>query len=52
MFDFSSSELLFYGGFAAMIISVILAVIFTIFFNIKRQKLKRVLEQEYGKLQY
>lgn len=52
MFNFSSSELLFYGGVAIMIVSVILGVVFSIHFILKRQKLKRVLEQEYGKLRY
>lgn len=52
MFNFSNSELLFYGGLAIMIISAILGGVFSLHFVLKRRKLKRVLEQEYGKLRY
>lgn len=50
MVNFSSGELLFYGGLVIMIVSAMLGGIFSIHFILKRQKLKKVLEQEYGKL--
>lgn len=50
MFALSSSELLFYGGIAAMALAALLALICTFVFQHTGKKLKEKFEQEYGKL--
>lgn len=49
LLSLSGSELLLYSGLGAMTIAVILAVLCTIAMSISGRKLKRKLEQEYGK---
>lgn len=51
MFGLSGSEALFYGGLAVMIITVTLAAVCAVIFTMTGRKLKRRLEQEYGKPQ-
>lgn len=45
----SRSEMLFYGGLAMMAAAVVLAVLFMAVFTWTGRRLKRKLEQEYGK---
>lgn len=47
----SESEWLFWGGIGAMSAAAVLAVICIIIFTFTGQKLKKRLEQEYGKPQ-
>lgn len=47
--NISSSELLFWVGIVFMAVSVLLAVVFMTVFRITGCRLKRRLEQEYGK---
>lgn len=49
MFGFSESELFLYGGIAAMAIAVILMGLCIVIFSITGKRLKKKLEQEYGK---
>lgn len=51
MFDLSSSEMLLYGGIAIMVASAVLAILCIVIFKMTGRKLKRKLEQEYGKPQ-
>lgn len=48
MFYLPRSELLFYGGLAAMGVAAILAVLGIVIFTFTGRKLKKILEQEYG----
>lgn len=50
MFGLSVSEWLLYGGIAAMIGILLLAVLSVVFFRVRGRRLKERLEQEYGKL--
>ena len=49
MFGLSESELFFYGGIALMVAAGILAVLCIVIFTCTGRKLKKKLEQEYGK---
>lgn len=49
MVGLSSSELIFYGGIAVMAAAGVLAVICVILFCFTGKRLKKRLEQEYGK---
>lgn len=49
MQDLSESELLFYGGLAIMAAAVFLAVICIVSLSITGHKIRKKLEQEYGK---
>ncbi len=49
MVHFLSNELLLYGGLAVMALSLVLAVICIAVFLVTGRKIKRQLEQEYGK---
>ena len=51
IFGLSVSELLFYGGLVIMAAAVLAMVICTVIFTFAGRKLKRKLEQEYGKPQ-
>ena len=51
IFGLSVSELLFYGGLVIMAAAVLAMVICTLIFTFTGRKLKRKLEQEYGKPQ-
>lgn len=42
------SELLFYGGIAAMAISVLLGITAFVVFKVRASRLKRLLDAEYG----
>ena len=50
MHGLSDSEMLFYGGIAIMVFSILLFAVCMIFFSLKWKKLKKRLEQEYGLL--
>jgi len=52
MDNWTESELLFYGGIAVMAVVVVFALACTVFFVIKGKKLKKKLEQDYGKPRY
>lgn len=45
------SEVLLYLGVTVMVIAVISAILCIVIFNLTGRKLKRTLEQEYGKTQ-
>lgn len=45
----SNSELLFYGGIALMIAAAVLCVFAVVIFTISGRRLRKKLEQEYGK---
>ncbi|MCM1044746.1 MAG: hypothetical protein NC417_04485 [Candidatus Gastranaerophilales bacterium] len=45
----SGSEMLFYGGLGAMAAAVALAVVCAVILSASGKKIKRKLEQEYGK---
>ena len=47
--SFTTSEILFYGGIALVSFAVFFALACIIIFKITGQKLKKTLEQEYGK---
>lgn len=49
MIHLSESEMLFYGGLAVMAAAVVLAVLCAAVFAWTGRKLKKKLEQEYGK---
>lgn len=49
MFGLSGSEVLFYGGIGMMVVCVVLAVCCLVLFVFSGRKLKRKLEEEYGK---
>ena len=49
MNGFSSSELLFYGGVAVMALAALGGVTATIVFTLSGRRLRRKLEQEFGK---
>ena len=49
MFHLSGSELMFYGGIAVMGGAVLLTAASIIIFSITGKRLKKRLEQEYGK---
>ena len=49
MINLSGSERLFYGGIAVMIAGVLLTAVCVVIFTLTGQKLKRTLEEEYGK---
>lgn len=51
MWNVSVSELLFYGGLIGMGTTMILALLAAVIFRITGKKLKRKLEEEYGKIQ-
>lgn len=51
MLELNQSELLFGGGIILMAIAAVLTIVCIIVFCITKQKLKKKLEQEYGKLQ-
>ncbi len=51
MFGLSGSELLFYSGIVVMVVSAVLAVICVVLFVVTGRKLKKKLEEEYGKPQ-
>lgn len=51
MLGLSSSEMLLYGGIAIMVGSAVLAMLCIAIFKMTGRKLKRKLEQEYGKPQ-
>lgn len=44
-----SSELVFYGGIAMMIVAGVIAVVAMIAFHIAKKRLDKHLEQEFGK---
>jgi hypothetical protein len=48
MFDFSGSELLFYGGIAIMILAAVLAVLCIVIFAFTGKNLRKKLNEEYG----
>ena len=50
MFGLSGSEVLFYGGLAVMGAAALLGVAGFMIFHITGRRLRRKLEQEYGKL--
>lgn len=45
----SSSEILFYGGMVGMAVTIFMLVVMLVVFRITGNRLKRKLEQEYGK---
>ncbi|MCD7807103.1 MAG: hypothetical protein LUH19_07160 [Lachnospiraceae bacterium] len=47
--NLNSSEMLVYGGIALMVLAVFLTMVCLICFHIGGRRLKRKLEQEYGK---
>ena len=49
MFGLSGSELLFYGGIVVMVMAVVFAVVCIVVFLFSGKRLKKILEQEYGK---
>lgn len=49
MNELSGSEWLFYGGISVMILTVVLAVLRIAIYILSGKKLKKKLEQEYGK---
>lgn len=49
MVHLSGNELLLYGGLAVMALSLVLAVVCIAVFAVTGRKIKRQLEQEYGK---
>lgn len=49
MIGLSSSELIFYGGIAVMAVTGVLAVICVILFCFTGKRIRKRLEQEYGK---
>lgn len=49
MEELSRSELLFYGGIALMVAAAALAILALIVFRISGCRLRKKLEQEYGK---
>jgi len=49
MVSLSSSEIIFYGGIMIMAAASALAVICAVLFTITGKRLKKRLEQEYGK---
>jgi len=49
MFDLSKSECLFYGGIVMMAVTVVLAIAGIVVFITTGRRLKRTLEEEYGK---
>lgn len=49
MHFFTISDYLLYGGFGAMLTALVTAIAATVFFVIKRKRLNKKLEQEYGK---
>lgn len=51
MFGLSDSEMLFYGGIVMMVVCAVLAVLRVVLFVVAGRKLKRKLEEEYGKPQ-
>lgn len=51
MLGLSESELFLYGGIAAMLVAGILLVLCIVIFSITGKRLKKKLEQEYGKPQ-
>lgn len=51
MIALSGSELLLYGGIALMGVALLFGVLCMVVFRYSGQKLKKKLEQEYGKLQ-
>lgn len=51
MFGLSESELFLYGGIAAMAAAGVLLALCIIIFTITGKRLKKKLEQEYGKPQ-
>lgn len=51
MFGLSESELFLYGGITAMVAAGVLLVLCIIVFTITGKRLKKKLEQEYGKPQ-
>lgn len=52
MLGLSGSELLFYGGLATMGAAVAAALLCIVIFRVSGRKLKKKLEQEYGKPRY
>lgn len=52
MSGLSGSELLFYGGLAAMGAAAAGALLCIVIFRVSGRKLKKKLEQEYGKPEY
>ena len=51
MWNVSVSELLFYGGLIGMGMTMILVILAAVIFRITGKKLKKKLEEEYGKIQ-
>ena len=51
MFGLSNSEVLFYGGIGMMVVCAVLAVVCVVLFVVAGRKLKRKLEEEYGRPQ-
>lgn len=47
--ELSGSEQLFWGGIVLMSVAVILTVVWAVAFSITGRRLKKKLEQEYGK---
>ena len=52
LFGLSSSEMLLYGGIALMIVVFVLAILCGVVFRITGQRIRKNLEQEYGKLKH
>lgn len=48
-FEINSSEILFWGGALLMAVSAVSVVIWLVVFGITGRKLKKKLEEEYGK---
>lgn len=49
MIELSCSEWLFYGGIVVMILTAVLAVLRIIIYILSGKRLKKKLDQEYGK---
>lgn len=49
MWNLSSSEMLFYGGIILMAAAAVIAMVCTVIFVCTGQRIKRQMEQEYGK---
>lgn len=52
MQNLSNGQMLMYGGIGLLAASVITAVICTVIFSITGKKIKKELEDDYGKLDY
>jgi len=49
MFGLSGSEALFYGGIGIMAVAAVLALVCLVVFLLTGKRIKRKLEQEYGR---